>query len=141
MAKTTLALPDTHALLAALRDDGGFTFDPYTGRMIGRVRGWAIGIPGTEVALSDPLSGGELRERVGELLALAGDLAQRAYVGGWRGPSGPIVELSTIERVSRVRALAIGRVRSQLAVRDMTIGRDVPVPPRLARGDRRRAAG
>jgi len=118
----------TKGLFDALRDDGGFTFNPRSRALVrtGEQRGYAIAVPHTEVMLgNEGMTREQFQDAFVRVVAKNRDaIARGAYIGGWKsdGRGDYLVELSEIHDVSRDEAIAIGRGRNQEAIRDMMTG-------------------
>jgi hypothetical protein len=124
-------------LLERLRTDGGFTFDPSTGRLVnvGDRIGWAIARPGTERIIGVTLDPAAFESELSVLLADYGEeIAGGALVGGWHSADRDVymVELSDVYVVGEGQAVLLGALRGQESVFNLGTGRTVHVPDVLA---------
>lgn len=125
------------ALLDALRTDGGFTFDPSSGRLVnvGERIGWAIARPGTERIIGVTLDPAAFAGELAVLLdAYAAELADGALIGGWHSPQRDVymVELTDVYVVGEGQAVLLGALRGQESVFNLGTGAVVAVPDVLA---------
>lgn len=125
-----LAVATTADILAALVDDGGFTFDPATRTMIsiGDRDGWAIARAGTERIIG--------RDVVADVFAAEFDRVDRdaresgALVGGWYSDQRRVymLEITDVHTVDRDTALVLGMRADQETVLNLGTGELAAVP-------------
>jgi len=115
-------------LVAAITENGGFTYDPAAGALvtIGSTTGYAIAVPGTEHVVGDATVTREgFAAAVADLLVgYATEIGNGAMLGGWfSGDRGQyLVELSEIHRVPREQAVRLGTARHQEGILDLATG-------------------
>jgi len=112
---TTPVIP-ADAMQIALLVDGGFTFDPRSGRFlrptIDDVDGYAIAIPNTITTLAD----------VASITVPDG-----AFIGGWIDDTDKVwLELAEVLDIPRADAIRIGHERGELAILDFATGEVIP---------------
>jgi hypothetical protein len=118
----------TPDLVAAITDNGGFTYDPAAGALVivGEADGYAIAVPGTEHVVGDATVTREsFADAVADLLvSYADEIAAGAVLGGWfsEDRSVYLVELSEIHRVDRADAIRVGTERHQEGILDLATG-------------------
>jgi hypothetical protein len=119
------ATPD---LVAAITENGGFTYDPTAGALVvvGQADGYAIAVPGTEHVVGDAtITRDGFAAAVADLLVgYAPEIAQGAMLGGWFSDDRGVylVELSGIHHVERAEAIRLGTERHQEGILDLATG-------------------
>jgi hypothetical protein len=115
-------------VLPALVSEGGFTFDVESASLvgIGERRGYAIAIPDSERILgSEDVTTEDLVSAIADLIMEYADaLSTGAMVGGWHSTDRNVymVEISDVITCDRTNAIAIGRMRGQESVFDLSNG-------------------
>jgi hypothetical protein len=118
----------TPDLIAAITDNGGFTYDPAAGELVvvGQADGFAIAVPGTEHVVGDATVTREsFAGAVADLLVgYAPEIAGGAVLGGWYSEERGVylVELSEIHHVERAEAVRVGTERHQEGILDLATG-------------------
>ncbi len=111
-----------------LRNNGGFTYDPRTNELvrIGTRDGYAIAIPGTEIA-SDP-DALHIAVEYYKIKHAAALTNPDIYIGGWHSDDRGIdvIELTEIVGDMRDEAIEIGQERNQEGILDMRTGEFIP---------------
>jgi hypothetical protein len=129
--KAAFPRPDGSGMLNALRDDGGFTYDPKKAELlqVGKVDGIAVARPGTEqsVGRSD-IGREEFADAIADLIeARQADFGSGAMLGGWYSEDRDLymVEVTDIfpDRESAIQA---GRDRNQEGIFDLKTGDFIP---------------
>lgn len=121
------AKPPGGKMLDALKNDGGFTYDPKKATLVkvGTVNGVAVARPGTERIVGRGDVGREaFASAVADVIEAHGDkLGKGAMLGGWYSPERDayMVEITDVfpDRASAVKA---GRARNQEGVFDLKTG-------------------
>lgn len=120
-------MPD---LVAAIKVNGGFTYDPASNRVlqVGKDKGFAVAVPGTEqvVGRGKNISRDEFARSVARVvMAHQDEINNGAVLGGWYSEDRDIymVELTDILPADdRAGAIAEGTRRNQEGIFDLSSG-------------------
>lgn len=115
-------------LIAAIEDNGGFTYDLRSDALMipGETTGYVIAVPGTErIVGAGAVSREAFADRFATVVREFADLIDSgAFVGGWYSDERDayMIEVSEVHNVDRDTAVAIGQARNQEGIFDLATG-------------------